>query len=403
MAGKIIAAKSATTTAATTTGYVTIASTTGWYVGAKGALNQPGQPNVSIIITEVASATSLGVRILPDSVVGPVISSPNYGRSDVSAYNAGTIYQYDQFLYSKDEAGALSDADRAKLDAISGANTGDVTLAAVGAVPNANAASLTGQVLNLQPANATNPGVWSVGAQHMSSGTKTLHGILALGYTGDTGDGVITDSTGGLSNAYLNLYSTGCQLATGSSYIQGVKATSAWNFTGGSFAFKSAITVSPGGSIANPADVGGRLDTQTTPVGNVGVGEDTLMTYTVVANALNISARGVEWESAGTLANNANAKTLKLYFGTVAMIAVTLPTNIAADWIAKSTVIRTGASTQRYVIEVRVVNQATNVPLVYVSQGTLAQTETNTIVIKATGEAVANNDIVQNFSLIKVV
>lgn len=41
----------------------------------------------------------------------------------------------------------------------SGANTGDVTLAAVGSSPSANAASLSGQVLTLQPFDGTHPGV----------------------------------------------------------------------------------------------------------------------------------------------------------------------------------------------------------------------------------------------------
>lgn len=41
----------------------------------------------------------------------------------------------------------------------SGANTGDVTLAAVGASANANAASLSGQILNLQPFSSSFPGV----------------------------------------------------------------------------------------------------------------------------------------------------------------------------------------------------------------------------------------------------
>lgn len=41
----------------------------------------------------------------------------------------------------------------------SGTNTGDVTLAAVGSTPSANGASLSGQVLTLQPADATHPGV----------------------------------------------------------------------------------------------------------------------------------------------------------------------------------------------------------------------------------------------------
>lgn len=42
---------------------------------------------------------------------------------------------------------------------LSGTNSGDVTLAAVGVVPNANGASLSGQVLTLQPFDSTHPGV----------------------------------------------------------------------------------------------------------------------------------------------------------------------------------------------------------------------------------------------------
>lgn len=42
---------------------------------------------------------------------------------------------------------------------LSGTNTGDISLAAVGASPNANAASLSGQVLNLQPFGSAQPGV----------------------------------------------------------------------------------------------------------------------------------------------------------------------------------------------------------------------------------------------------
>lgn len=44
----------------------------------------------------------------------------------------------------------------------SGTNTGDASIGAVGSTPNANGGAFTGQVLNLQPADATNPGVVSI-------------------------------------------------------------------------------------------------------------------------------------------------------------------------------------------------------------------------------------------------
>lgn len=62
---------------------------------------------------------------------------------------------------------------------LSGTNTGDVTLATVGASPNANAASLSGQVLTLQPASSTQPGVVTAGTQTIA-GAKTLSSLLTL-------------------------------------------------------------------------------------------------------------------------------------------------------------------------------------------------------------------------------
>lgn len=56
-------------------------------------------------------------------------------------------------------------------------STADVTLTAVGASPNANGASLSGQALTLQPANGSNPGVLTAIAQTIG-GDKTLTGAL---------------------------------------------------------------------------------------------------------------------------------------------------------------------------------------------------------------------------------
>lgn len=100
MAGRIIAAKAATITAATASGFVTIASTTGWYAGAKGWMAAGGQPNVPVVITEVTSATQLGVRIVNEN---DLLNRPNYGRSNVSAYNTGTINQNEQFIFNPND------------------------------------------------------------------------------------------------------------------------------------------------------------------------------------------------------------------------------------------------------------------------------------------------------------
>lgn len=54
-----------------------------------------------------------------------------------------------------------------------------VSLTAVGSTPNAGGASISGQALTLQPANGTNPGVITAGAQSIG-GTKTFTGSVNI-------------------------------------------------------------------------------------------------------------------------------------------------------------------------------------------------------------------------------
>ncbi len=63
---------------------------------------------------------------------------------------------------------------------LSGTNTGDVTLAAVGLTPNANAATLVGQVLNLEVADGINPGLISLADQVMGDGNKEFQGNISI-------------------------------------------------------------------------------------------------------------------------------------------------------------------------------------------------------------------------------
>jgi hypothetical protein len=63
-----------------------------------------------------------------------------------------------------------------------GTNTGDVTLTTIGATPNANGATLTGQVLNLQPANASFGGVVTTTTQTFA-GDKTFTGSISTNTT----------------------------------------------------------------------------------------------------------------------------------------------------------------------------------------------------------------------------
>ncbi len=78
-------------------------------------------------------------------------------------------------------AGAFNCASTLTGSNLSGTNTGDLTLASFGSTPSANAASLSSQVLTMQPADATHPGGIALGNQTLGSGTKTADSLVATG------------------------------------------------------------------------------------------------------------------------------------------------------------------------------------------------------------------------------
>lgn len=91
---------------------------------------------------------------------------------------------------------------------LSGTNTGDVTLAAVGAAPNANAASLAGQVLTLQPASAAFPGILTIGVQSIA-GVKTFTSNISAANLSGTNTGDVTAAAVGSSPNANGLTLTG--------------------------------------------------------------------------------------------------------------------------------------------------------------------------------------------------
>jgi hypothetical protein len=136
----------------------------------------------------------------------------------------------------------------------------------------------------------------------------------------------------------------------------------------------------------------------TTAVGNVGSGEDDLMTYSLPANALSANAKGVRIKAWGTTANNANAKTVKLYFGAV-MLTNSLTTGSANRWTVEGLVFRTGSNAQDSFGELRETGTGNS----DIEVGTLTQSDSGTITIKCTGEATSDNDVVQEGFLVEFI
>lgn len=132
----------------------------------------------------------------------------------------------------------------------------------------------------------------------------------------------------------------------------------------------------------------------TTAVGNVGTGEDNLQTGIIGVNWLSNAGRRIRIRAWGTTANNANAKTLKLYFGSAAILTTSLTANQAGKWFVEADVISTGTDTQDYVAHLKETDGSTTQTLVDLENGSATQNDGANITIKTTGEATSNADIV---------
>lgn len=151
-------------------------------------------------------------------------------------------------------------------------------------------------------------------------------------------------------------------------------------------------TSSPG---SNLATVGGKLHSDTTTVGNVGTGEDNLMTYTIAANSLDLNQQSITGRASGTIANSINAKRLRFKFGSTTCMdtgAAGFPISTAISWTLQFEIIRTGATTQKCNANLSTNNASL---ASYVGYATPAETLSGAVTLKLTGEATSNNDVVE--------
>jgi hypothetical protein len=154
----------------------------------------------------------------------------------------------------------------------------------------------------------------------------------------------------------------------------------------------------PGGATSGGGEIPCKANITTTAAGNVGAGTDDLISYTLPASVLNLTGRGLRITAWGTAANNANAKTVTFEFGGQQVMTQALTANQASNWRISVLAFRTGSSTQDVFAELIQVGTA----LIHkqtLTAGT--QTESGTIVLKCTGTATTDNDIVQEGLLVE--
>lgn len=145
------------------------------------------------------------------------------------------------------------------------------------------------------------------------------------------------------------------------------------------------------GSGSAYARASGRINVNTTAVGNVGAGEDNLIVYTVPANTLLTNSDFLDFEFFGTFAANANNKRIKAYFGATVIFDSGAQAQNGGSWKITGKIIRTGGSTQKVLVE------ATSSSTLFMNTTTYtatALTLSTTNDLKVTGEATSDNDIV---------
>lgn len=131
----------------------------------------------------------------------------------------------------------------------------------------------------------------------------------------------------------------------------------------------------------------------TTPVGNVGSGEDDLISTTLEANSLHKAGQAVRITAWGHTANNSATKTIKLFFGSVAIMTNALTVSIAGNWMIQALVIRKTSTTADAIAGL--VGGATS--LADCERTALSSLDfTADTTIKCTGTATSNDDLIQD-------
>lgn len=161
---------------------------------------------------------------------------------------------------------------------------------------------------------------------------------------------------------------------------------------------KGLITAASNGITSS--GVVGTLNVNTTGVGNIGTGEDDLITYSVSAGTLANDGDYITFEGSGLFGGSINSKRLKIYFGsTIIFDSGALAVTITSEWVTEGTIIRTSATT--FKADVRLNSSFASLSA-YADYSTGTETLANALTLKHTGEATANDDVRQEFQIVKV-
>ena len=159
------------------------------------------------------------------------------------------------------------------------------------------------------------------------------------------------------------------------------------------------MAAGPGGHSMRP---GGTLEVNTTAVGNVGTGEDDLMSFVLLGNTLNNVGDHIDFNSSGTIgASVLTNKRIRIYVGSVNIFdSTSLLLSLAGNWSIEGRIIK-HSSTQ---IKANCVatysgNLSLSPATISTPETTLDLTANQTI--RWTGTATNNNDVVQSSMVLR--
>lgn len=417
----------------------------------KGTLQlQAGSGGGSFKITTNVPTTN-HVWILPDAaptldqlVKVSGVSGANYTLGYISPSGLGfpTINATDGVLPYRSSSSAFSDSPAIRLSSVSmacgfnaGVTTGVIYInydstrtKGVFEVDNVQNGQVrikadggNGQIISITPRNSTTGeaaftsgglsfrfdanisavGLFALGASQFSldTGLARLAAGVARISNGSTGAGqlVVGSSVASTANQLLVDSQSTTRIAGYFSMPNGSSVPTIQGVTNGiqSFAFNPSGKIQGGMNIPTTNQqtaMIGNAKSDVSTIGNVGVGEDNLLSFVIQANVLANNGDYAEFDAFGEFAANANNKTLKCKFGSATIFNTGAVAFNTSNWRLNVKILRTGASAQKCIATFWS-NDATTPFLqeINITAISLASNQT----VQFTGEATATDDITQ--------
>lgn len=168
--------------------------------------------------------------------------------------------------------------------------------------------------------------------------------------------------------------------------------------------FSPQPTFKPGSASVADGTTAGGINSQTSAVGNSGGGLTDLMSYSIQANHMDVNNKAIEMIAYGTIANNANSKTINVVLGATTVLTFN---NTLADlnWQIYVLIQRLSSTTAKVLARIEQGPKTdaviTDNRLQLSTAAAVTWSGANTLKVQAQG--VASNDIVQEGMVVKAV